>query len=352
MRGSIRSERVKLPRVHRVTRRGKVYKYHRVTRNELPNDVPEDHPRFIAAWTAEEAGKPRATTRAKPGTFAAGCAEYLASRSYRDLSDSYRPVIRRHVEAIGKQGGAAKMSDLRPRHIEADMEPLSPAVARSRLKAWRKLCPFWRGKGYIATDVSRDVRGKKMPRTDGHKEWAAPDLAQFRTRWHVGTPQRLAGELLQWSGARCIDLVRLGPAMVKNGDLHFTQRKTGGEVYIPWGYAPSGLTADHAHLVAALDAIEARHMVYLTTVHGKPRSHKAVSSWFSQAASEAGLESLTAHGLRKYRMNALAEAGKTVLQMQSWVGHVTLAEVESYTRRANRRAAFAAERKENPVKHP
>lgn len=338
MRRIVRSEAVKLPRVHRLTKAGTVNKYHRRTRAVLPNDVPEDHPRFVAAWAAEEAkAAPRRKAQAaQEGTIAAGCAAYLASQSYAALSAGYRPVIRRHVEAIKASGGAGMMADLLPRHIEADLEPLSPAVARSRLKAWRKLGAFWKVKGWAAADVSLPVKGKRMPKTDGHKAWTQEDVDTFRAHWPVGRPQRLALELLQWTGARCSDAVRLGPQMVRGGLLTFKQQKTGGEALVPWP------CPDMPPLPPA--------MVFIVTVHGKPRTVKGFSQWFAEAARAAGLDGLTAHGLRKYRMNTLAEEGASVMKMQGWVGHTTLAEVEEYTRKAERRRAIlGTERKQNPV---
>ncbi|WP_245231135.1 tyrosine-type recombinase/integrase [Parasedimentitalea huanghaiensis] len=92
-------------------------------------------------------------------------------------------------------------------------------------------------------------------------------------------------------------------------------------------------------------------MVFLTTAHGKPRSHRSFSQWFSKACSDADLMRFSAHGLRKYRMNELSENGASVLQMQAWVGHATLDEIEQYTRKAQRRTAFlGTEQDQNPVK--
>lgn len=94
-------------------------------------------------------------------------------------------------------------------------------------------------------------------------------------------------------------------------------------------------------------------MVFLTTEKGHPRSAKAFGNWFVSAARAAGLVGLSAHGLRKYRMNALAEGGASVLQMQSWVGHVTLEEVQRYTSKADRRRALlGGEQEQNPVNSP
>lgn len=173
---------MKLPRIHRVVSRGILYKYHRRTRAELPTDMPEDHPDFISAWAAEEAKGPSKKSKSIPGSVAAGCEAYLASGGYRDLSDSYRPVIRRHVEEIKKQVGKAKISDLRSHHVSEDLDPLTPAVARSRLKAWRKLGKFWRSKDIISEDFTVSVSGKKMPKTGGHKEWTTDDVDSFRRK--------------------------------------------------------------------------------------------------------------------------------------------------------------------------
>src|SRR5262249_50432449 len=55
------------------------------------------------------------------------------------------------------------------------------------------------------------------------------------------------------------------------------------------------------------DAVEAyyaagheRHLVYLTTRGGKPFTDAHLSSWFSARCKEAGLEGLSAHGIRKF----------------------------------------------------
>jgi len=342
---------VKLPRVHRVTKPGgAVHKYHRRTRAPLPSDIPEDHPDFIAAWTAEEARKPVPKSPHAEGTIGAGCVAYLASASFAGLGTSYRAVIRRHVEAIRLAGGQGRMADLRPRHIEANIETLLPSVAQARMKAWRKLGAFWRVQGWVTADPAGSVRSQRLPATPGHPEWQPEDVERFRAHWPAGSPQRLAFELLQWTGARASDAVRLGPGMVRaNGLMVFRQSKTGVEAMVPWTHAPADLEWQRQHLVTSL-AQTTKGLVFIRTASGKPRSIKAFSSWFSGAASAAGLGDLAAHGLRKYRMNQLAEFGAGVLMMQAWVGHTTLSEVERYTRRAQRaKAVLGTEQKQNPV---
>ncbi|WP_246849206.1 tyrosine-type recombinase/integrase [Rubellimicrobium arenae] len=337
MRREVRGTAVKLPRVHRVTAGGKVYSYHRRTRALLP-DLPESDPRFIEAWLKQEQRTPPKASKSKAaiGTIAEGCEAFLGSQSFKDLSENYRPVIRRHVERIKEQGSDGLMRDLRPEHVSSDLEPLTPAVASSRMKAWRHLGAFWKATGRTQTDPTAGVSRKRLPQTDGHKEWTRADLEAFRAHWPEGTAQRLACELLQWTGARISDAVRLGPQMVgREGLLHYIQIKTGNPAMVPWASPAFGLE-DERETLRRLTA-EVRALVFMLTDYGKPRSVKAASQWFSEAARKAGLEDLTAHGLRKYRMNALAEAGVPLLAMQAWVGHVTLEEVNDYTQRADRR---------------
>lgn len=330
---------MKLPRVHRVTRGKKVHCYHRRTRARLP-DLPESHPDFLAAWLAEEQRhRPAVKIKAAPGSIAAACEAYLGSQSFVELSDGYRPVIRRHVEKIKEQGGNAPLARLEPHHVRADLEPLKPAVASSRMKAWRKLAEYWVASGKLRADPTEGVKRKRMNKTAGHREWTRDNLETFRDRWPIGTPQRLAGELLQWTGARCVDVVTLGPRMVgADGLLTFTQHKTKHDAHVPWVGRAVGLEADRAALMQCIG--NAPGATFLVTQYGNPWSVKGFSQWFAAAAREAGLVKLTAHGLRKYRMNALAEAGASVLVMQSWVGHVTLDEVQEYTRRADRKRAL------------
>lgn len=339
MRRGIRTP-MKLPRVHRVIKGGKEHRYHRRTRKPLPNGIPEDDPVFVAAWLAEEQKAPQKPSRAAPDTVAAACEAYLVSRSYSDLKPAYRSVIRRHVDKISEQGAKAKLAHLRGKHIEADLEPLSPAVASSRLKAWRKLCDFWRRTGATATDLAHGVKRKRIDKTGGHEAWTDADLYAFRAYWSIGTPERTAVEILQWSGGRCVDAIRLGPQMVSaDGVLTFTQKKTRKPAHVPWTCQAFGLEYQRADLEECIK--DTRALVFMLTAYGKPRTQKGFSQWFAAAARKAGLVSKTAHGLRKYRMHKLAEARLSVTIMQAWVGHVTLEEVQEYTDSVNRQAIIA-----------
>ena len=340
--------RVNLPRIHRVIARGKVYRYHRLTRALLP-DLPEDSADFVAAWLAEEK-RAGVKVKAAPGTIAAACTDWLSSPEPDRLSAGYRPTIVRHIKAIRDLSDDGIMADLETRHIRNDVMKLPPTIGASRLKAWRKLCGWLVDQKRLSVDPSEGIKKPTEPKTDGHKEWTHDDVVKFRDHWPIGTPQRLALELVQWTGARVSDACRLGPGMVRDGLLTYRQVKTGGECIVPLTRPAAWCDEDRADLLTCITGWP--HMVWVVTAQGKARTSKGFPQWFSAAATDAGLPDLTTHGLRKYRMNRLAESGASVLVMQTWVGHATLAEVQHYITRANRRAAVAAVKHGDPsVKH-
>ena len=81
----------------------------------------------------------------------------------------------------------------------------------------------------------------------------------------------------------------------------------------------------------------AGHMTFLTA-HGHSRSNKATGHVIAKAASKIGINK-SAHGLRKFRATALADAGAGPERIAAWTGHRSLREVEHYTETADRRRA-------------
>lgn len=90
-------------------------------------------------------------------------------------------------------------------------------------------------------------------------------------------------------------------------------------------------------------------MTWMTTVYGKSRSVKAAGQWFAAKARAAGVRGRTAHGLRKSRARALAEAGGTSAQIGAWTGHESLSEIERYIRHFNKRKVLSSTNAEQKV---
>jgi integrase len=317
-------------------------------------DLPENDPAFLAAYLEAEKGMPAHHVRRKPaeGSLDALWQAYARSDAYRALSPSYRAVLRRHIDRMIEQGGHVPARQIAARHLRADMSGLSGHAANQRLKTWRALLGYAQREGWIDEDPSRAIERRKTQAPNKHLPWTREEVSAFRAHWPMHTAQRLAFELMHWTGCRCSDVVRLGPGMVdRDGWLTFRQQKTGGTVSVPFDRALPPF-ADARALAALRTAIKARperHMTWLATRQGTARSAKAVSQWFSSATRAAGITGKTGHGLRATRAVALAEAGASVHQIAAWTGHKSLSEVQGYTLEADRKRLLSGPEGEQKV---
>lgn len=343
MRRGIRLTGIKI-----VTKKnGRRYLYRRVGSQLVPlPNLPENHPDFLRAY--HEAGTVQPRQRASAGTIAALCGVYLASTEYERLAPSTRAVWRRLVDRISAERGTGMVKDLRSDHLRKDIRALSPGASSMRLKAWRSLMKYAVDEGWISSDPSvglKAVKGAEKP----HRQWTQAEIVAYREHWPKGTPQRIAFEVIYWTGARCVDAVTLGfQAVDADGWLRFTQAKTGGPAVMPatcrlpqWA---ASLSVDHQHF---LDAMPNDRLLWIVTRTGAPRSVKGLSQWLSKSASDAGLPNdCTAHGLRKARAAALAESGASTHQIGAWTGHESLSEIAHYTKEADRKAVLSGPEQE------
>ena len=140
-------------------------------------------------------------------------------------------------------------------------------------------------------------------------------------------------ELLLHTGLRRSDIVRLGPRHVEGDCFRVTIKKSQElvELVIPI----------HDALKTIVHRTSDEAPAFILTAFGKPRTDKAFTNWFREAAHKAGLPSNSSpHGMRKAACRRLAEAGCTPHQIQSITGHQNLKEIETYTK-AVEQAALA-----------
>lgn len=358
MRRNLACNAVKLKHLKTITKRnGRQFTYLAVPGHKLIRlpDEPRDSPAFLLAYAAALASsKPKLNGRpVANGSISAAIIGYQVSPDFSSMAETTRQQRRRHLSKIADVWGTARLTDLRPSHIEADIAKLAPHPANNRRKTWRGLCKWAKKKRLIAHDPSAEIEKAVTTKSDGFKPWTAAEVERFRDHWALDTPQRLAMELLYWSAARASDAVRLGPGMVtRDGWLSFRQRKTGGDVSIPFNRTlpefAHGMQSDLDMLKSAISCAP-RHMTWLVTAYGRARSEKAFSSWFAGAASAAGVDGKSAHGLRKYRAMKLAEAGATAHQIAAWTGHESLSEVQRYSKAADRKRILSGTDREQKL---
>jgi integrase len=303
-------------------------------RHPMP-DLPKGHKGFLAAYVAATSGAPIPPQRPAGGTIGAVIAAYLGSAGYQNKAPSTRAYLRRGLDAIRKTWGDARASDLAAKHILADLAKLQPHPANNRLRAWKAICRWAFQEGaMMATDPAAQIRKRAYPKSDGFAAWTRDDVAKFRAFWPHDTQQRLAFELLHRTGAAMVDACQIGPGHVKAGWLRYSRQKSHSMAVCPMDASAPAWFEHDDHLAACLSC-HPRHLVYLTTADGAPRSHKAASSWFAGACRKAGLTGLSAHGLRKHRAAVWAENGATAEQRMAILGHETASQAAHYAKSAS-----------------
>ncbi len=105
------------------------------------------------------------------------------------------------------------MKEIQTFHIDAilgDVAKRSTSAAhnlRKRLFLLFRLSVKW---GF-RTDNPMLLADRVQHKTKGYETWTEDDIAKFRTKWKEGTPQRIAFEILLYTGLRRSDAVRLAP---------------------------------------------------------------------------------------------------------------------------------------------
>jgi integrase len=313
-------------------RHGRDRYYFRRTGRRVPLPGEPLSSEFMAAYTAAlDSMAPTATRptreRASAGTFAALAALYFASANYRGLSSSSRTNYRRVIDSFLVEHGKGRVDQFRRKHMIKIIGRMDDrrGAAIVLLKRVRTLISFAIDLEWIAADPTTNVRSYKSTEI---YTWDEEAIAQFEARWPPGTRQRLAFDLLLFTGQRGSDTHRM-IRPDKRGKIRVVQQKTGTHLSI----------STHPHLaesIAAVDATDARrHSVILATAYGAPFSVKGFGQFVSDAITNAGLPArCKAHGLRKAAARRLAQVGCSASQIMAVTGHKTLAEVERYVRAA------------------
>lgn len=283
------------------------------------------------------------------GTIAAGVKAYLASDTHAAKATSTRTLERRFGQEIAADYGNGTMASLRSKHIRTALSKYDAHPANNRLRTWRALGKFWTERGFIEDDPARHVRARKAPPAKGATPWTREDFAKFRAHWHIGTPQRLAFELMYQTCAAVVDIVKLGPACVKGGWIVYARQKTDTEAVSPITNAPDWFEAS-THFAEAIAAAP-KHMTYLTTSSGASKSAKSVASWFSKSCTAAGLPDRSAHGIRKGRAAIFKENGAAADKRMAILGHETEEEARGYSKSADLIKTVSGTESSNPPYH-
>lgn len=139
--------------------------------------------------------------------------------------------------------------------------------------------------------------------------------------------ERLAFDVLLYTGLRRGDASQLGPGHLQSGMFTIRIEKTGKTVSLPL-LAP---------LKASIEATACGKRTFIATRTGEPFGKEGFGNWFRRACVAAGVPG-SAHGLRKARATRAAEAGATEHELMALYGWTTGKQAGVYTRAASRSA--------------
>lgn len=281
--------------------------------------------------TVEPKGEAGAS-RVKAGSVNDLIARYYQSAAYTSKAKITQRTYKGTLEPFRLEYGDGPVAEIKTKHVDAILGKVaarSTSAAhnlRKRLSLLFKLAVKWE-----FTDTNPMLLADRVKhKTKGYETWGEGDIAKFRTYWKNGAPQRIAFEILLYTGLRRSDAVRFGPQHIKGDTINITARKTGAELSIPV----------HSEFRAVLDTIPHKHLVFIATERGAARSEFAFTNWIIEAAKDAGLPAhRSPHGLRKAACVRLADAGCDVFEIMAITGHKNIAEVQTYVAAANKKKA-------------
>jgi integrase len=290
-------------------------------------------PEFLADYHAA-ISSPAAVKPHKPGedTFGWLWELYRASPAWAELSPATKKQ-RENLMKVPLERAANQPLELFDRKFvirSRDARAATPAQAGNFLKTLRGLFKWALDVEHVDVDPTVNVKAPKQ-RTEGHHTWTADEMTAFEARWPTGTRERLAYDVLVWTGLRRGDAARLGPRHVQDGELTIATEKTGRVVTLPV-------------LKPLADSIAASPTgaeTFIACLDGSPMVKEGFGNWFAEVCTAAGVPG-RAHGLRKALSVKVAEHGATDAELDALLGWSGGGMSSLYTRKASRQKLAAS----------
>jgi enterobacteria phage integrase len=280
---------------------------------------------FMTAYRAgiAEIAPPKA--RHGDGTVGSLVLSFYQSSAFSNLAPSSQQRYRLVLDKFAGLDGHRLVRDMPRRVAISIIEEIgekTPGMANLSASVLRRLFAY-----AIKKELRRDNPFSAIEpyKLGSHHTWTEAEITAYRAAWPTGTRERLAFDLLLFTGQRVGDVAGMRHADVRDGAIHIVTEKTDAELSLPI----------HPDLSASIAACPSRGPT-LIGYNGRPISSQALSALIQRAANAAGLPpKCKAYGLRKSHMRRLAEYGSSSKEIASMSGHRTLREIERYTAKAD-----------------
>jgi integrase len=320
---------IRLPYVQEYRdRHGKARRYFRrpgFKRITLPGTPGS--PRFMSAYEAAlSAERLPIGRRHKDGTIGDLVTSFYRSAFFENLKPQSRRVYRIVLDKFSQDDGHRLVRDMPRRvamNIVEEIGENKPGMANLSASVMRRLFAYAVKKELRADNPFAGIAAYKL---GTHHTWSEAEIATYEAKWPIGTRERLALDLLLFTGQRVGDVAAMRRSDLREGAIHIRQQKTGAELAIPL----------HPNLLRSIRACPAKGLTLIGSPNGQPMTTKALSALVTRAVHEARLpKQCVPHGLRKGAMRRLAEYGSTSKEIAAMSGHRSLKEIERYTAAAD-----------------
>lgn len=316
-----------------LTRHGKRMWYFRVgkgKRIKLPGEF--NSPEFLEAYRT-------ALASLKSGELLTGrtvawlITQYRSSHAYEALAKETKKQFRYQLDRMKVRIGDAPIQEITPASIAAgrDARALKPSDANKFLKCAVALFRFAVDRQWLASNPAKWIEKLRTPSVGFHT-WTEEEAQAFEARWPVGTRERLAFDLLIYTGVRRSDVVRLGRQHARDGEITIITEKSrnmGKPVEVTITILPP--------LAASIAAAPTGDMNYLVTAKGTAFGKESFGNWFGKACHAAGVPG-SSHGLRKLAAVRMAENGATEAELNAVFGWADgSGESATYIKKASRK---------------
>lgn len=133
--------------------------------------------------------------------------------------------------------------------------------------------------------------------------------------------------LMRYTGQRRSDIIKMKRSQYDGTAIEVVQEKTGTYVWVP----------AHRTLREYLTRTEIHGEFILTSSRGTKFKAQSITNMIREQCAEFGFPGYSPHGLRHLAGAALAEAGATLEQIKSILGHLTDDEARKYVQQARRK---------------
>jgi len=308
-------------------RTGKLRHYfRRPAFSRIPLPGPPGSSEFMAAYQSALSKRQQPVGTHKEGTISALVLAFYQSASFDNLQPESKRTYRLVLDKFRQEDGHRLVRDMPRRVAMSIIQGIGrtrPGMANLTASVLRRLFKY-----AIAIDLRADnpFTGIEPYKLGTHHSWTEGEIASYEAAWAVGTRERLAFDLLLYTGQRVGDVVAMRRSDMRDGAIHVIQEKTGEPLVIPL----------HQNLIRSLKAYPTKGLTLIGQANGRPMSAKGTSALVQRAARLAGLPlKCKPHGLRKGAMRRLAERGASSKLIASVSGHRTLKEIERYTAAAD-----------------